>query len=151
MIRGVGPVYAKKLVRAFGDKVFDVIDATPERLREVDGIGPVRAASILVAWAEQKAVWEIMVFLHSHGVGTARAVQIFKWRLGQSEPTVEYEVNYAPQLIPISRACTLVWNCTDIMPGDYYYSLRDDLDLKSSTYAAVARAMHASIGLRLAR
>jgi exodeoxyribonuclease V alpha subunit len=78
MIRGVGPVYAKKLVRAFGEKVFDVIEATPDRLREVEGVGPVRAASILAAWAEQKAVREIMVFLHSHGVGTARAVRIFK-------------------------------------------------------------------------
>jgi exodeoxyribonuclease V alpha subunit len=55
-----------------------VIEATPDRLREVDGIGPVRAASILAAWAEQKAVREIMIFLHSHGVGTARAVRIFK-------------------------------------------------------------------------
>jgi exodeoxyribonuclease V alpha subunit len=78
MIRGVGPVYARKLVRAFGEKVFDVIETTPDRLREVDGIGPVRAANILAAWAEQKAVREIMVFLHSHGVGTARAVRIFK-------------------------------------------------------------------------
>src|SRR6187455_3591678 len=78
MIRGVGPVYAKKLVRAFGEKVFDVIEATPDRLREVEGIGSVRAASILAAWAEQKAVREIMLFLHSHGVGTARAVRIFK-------------------------------------------------------------------------
>ena len=55
MIRGVGPVYAKKLVRAFGDKVFDIIETTPDRLREVDGIGPVRAASILAARVEQKA------------------------------------------------------------------------------------------------
>src|SRR5215468_8610497 len=78
MIRGVGPIYAKKLARAFGEKVFDVIETMPQRLREVDGIGPVRAASILAAWAEQKAVREIMVFLHSHGVGTARAVRIFK-------------------------------------------------------------------------
>src|ERR1700690_2247690 len=78
MIRGVGPAYAKKLVRAFGEKVFDVIEATPDRLREVDGIGPVRAASILSAWAEQKIVREIMVFLHCHGVGTARAVRIYK-------------------------------------------------------------------------
>jgi hypothetical protein len=56
----------------------DIIDAWvwPGRLREVDGIGPVRAASILAAWAEQKAVREIMVFLHSHGVGTALAVRI---------------------------------------------------------------------------
>jgi exodeoxyribonuclease V alpha subunit len=78
MIRGVGPVYAKKLVRAFGEQVFDIIETSPDRLREVDGIGPVRAASILAAWVEQKAVREIMVFLHSHGVGTARAVRIFK-------------------------------------------------------------------------
>jgi exodeoxyribonuclease V alpha subunit len=78
MIRGIGPVYAKKLVRAFGEKVFDTIEAQPDRLREVDGIGPVRASRITAAWAEQKIVREIMVFLHSHGVGTARAVRIYK-------------------------------------------------------------------------
>ena len=78
MIRGIGPVYAKKLVRTFGEQVFDVIEAEPERLREVDGIGPVRAERITTAWAEQKTVREIMVFLHSHGVGTARAVRIFR-------------------------------------------------------------------------
>jgi ERCC4-type nuclease len=54
MIRGIGPVYAKKLIRAFGEKVFDVIEAAPRRLREVDGVGPVRAARITAAWAEQK-------------------------------------------------------------------------------------------------
>ena len=78
MIRGIGPVYARKLVKAFGDKVFDVIEAEPDRLREVSGIGPMRAERIAGAWAEQKIVREIMVFLHSHGVGTARAVRIFK-------------------------------------------------------------------------
>jgi exodeoxyribonuclease V alpha subunit len=78
MIRGIGPVYAKKLLRAFGDKVFDVIEAEPDRLREVHGIGSVRASRIVAAWAEQKVVREIMVFLHSHGVGTARAVRIYK-------------------------------------------------------------------------
>ena len=67
MIRGIGPVYAKKLVRAFGEKVFDTIEAEPERLREVTGIGLVRAKRITDAWAEQKIVREIMVFLHSHG------------------------------------------------------------------------------------
>jgi exodeoxyribonuclease V alpha subunit len=78
MIRGIGPVYAKKLVRAFGERVFDTIEAEPERLREVTGIGPVRANRITAAWAEQKIVREIMVFLHSNGVGTARAVRIYK-------------------------------------------------------------------------
>ena len=78
MIRGIGPVYAKKMVKAFGEKVFDIIESSPERLNEIAGIGKVRALRITDAWAEQKIVREIMVFLHSHGVGTARAVRIFK-------------------------------------------------------------------------
>ena len=78
MIRGIGPIYASKLVSAFGAEVFEVIEQVPERLREVPGIGKVRASRIAQAWADQKVVREIMVFLHSHGVGTARAVRIFK-------------------------------------------------------------------------
>ena len=46
MIRGIGPITSKRLVRHFGAEVFDIIEAQPERLREVDGIGPVRAARI---------------------------------------------------------------------------------------------------------
>jgi exodeoxyribonuclease V alpha subunit len=56
MIRGIGPVYAKKMVRAFGENVFDIIEAEPARLREVTGIGAVRAKRITDAWAEQKIV-----------------------------------------------------------------------------------------------
>ena len=78
MMRGIGKIYAHRLVRAFGDKVLDVIDTQPERLREVSGIGPVRARRITEAWAEQKTVREIMVFLHGHGVGTAHAARIFR-------------------------------------------------------------------------
>ena len=78
MIRGIGPVYAGKMIKTFGVKVFDIIEAEPERLCEVTGIGRVRAGRITDAWAEQKIVREIMVFLHSHGVGTATAVRIYK-------------------------------------------------------------------------
>jgi exodeoxyribonuclease V alpha subunit len=78
MIRGIGPAYAKKLVHTFGEKVFDTIQAEPDRLREVPGIGPMRAKRITDAWAEQRAVREIMLFLHQNGVGTARAVRIYK-------------------------------------------------------------------------
>lgn len=52
---------------------FEMIEATPEKLREVPGIGEFRAGKIAAGWAEQKAVRDIMVFLHSHGVGTSRA------------------------------------------------------------------------------
>src|SRR5512132_2613246 len=78
MIKGIGPIYARKLVKAFREQVFDAIEQTPERLREIDGIGPKRAENIVAAWADQKAIREIMIFLHSHGVGTLRAVRIFK-------------------------------------------------------------------------
>ena len=78
MIRGIGPVYAKRLIQAFRDKVFEVIETAPRRLREVEGIGVLRAERIMAAWAEQKIVREIMLFLHSHGVGTSRAVRIYK-------------------------------------------------------------------------
>ncbi len=78
MIKGIGPVYAKKLVKAFGEKVFDVIEQFPDKLRDVDGIGPVRAKRIAAGWADQKAIREIMLFLQAHGVSTARAVRIYK-------------------------------------------------------------------------
>ena len=78
MIRGIGPVYAKRLVRGFGEAVFDLIEQQPERLREVAGIGVKRAARIIAGWAEQKVIREIMLFLHANGVGTSRAVRIYK-------------------------------------------------------------------------
>jgi len=78
MIRGIGPTYARALVRAFGDAVFDLIEQQPARLREVTGIGAKRAARIVAGWADQKAIREIMLFLHANGVGTSRAVRIFK-------------------------------------------------------------------------
>jgi exodeoxyribonuclease V alpha subunit len=78
LVKGIGPHFAGRLVSAFGASVFDVIDDTPERLQSVEGIGRVRARRIVDAWREQRAVRDIMVFLHSHGVGTSRAVRIFK-------------------------------------------------------------------------
>ena len=78
MVKGIGPHFAKKLVKAFGIDVFDVIEQTPERLRELPGIGRKRQEQVTNAWSEQKAIREIMVFLQSHGVGTSRSVRIYK-------------------------------------------------------------------------
>lgn len=78
MIRGIGPVYANRLVEKFGKEVFDIIEADPKLLREIEGIGPIRAERIAAGWADQKAIREIMVFLHQHGVSTARSVRIYK-------------------------------------------------------------------------
>jgi exodeoxyribonuclease V alpha subunit len=78
LVKGVGPVYARKLVAKFGATVLDVIENTSARLEEVEGIGPMRRRRIKEAWAEQKVVRAIMLFLHSHGVTTSRAVRIYK-------------------------------------------------------------------------
>ncbi|MCL1123396.1 SF1B family DNA helicase RecD2 [Shewanella surugensis] len=78
MVKGIGPHFAKRLVKAFGEDVFDIIEQDPSRLLELDGIGKKRREKITSAWSEQKVIREIMVFLQSHGVGTARAVRIYK-------------------------------------------------------------------------
>ncbi len=78
MVKGIGPIYAKKLVDRFGEQIFDIIEAQSARLEELEGIGPKRRKRIKDAWAEQKVIRQIMVFLHSHGVSTSRAVRIYK-------------------------------------------------------------------------
>ena len=93
MVKGIGPVYASRLVEAFGTEVFDVIEQSPARLLEIDGIGKKRAKRITSSWADQKVIREIMVFLHAHGVSTSRAVRIFK-TYGQDAITVVRENPY---------------------------------------------------------
>ncbi len=78
MIKGIGPVYATKLVKKFGEQVFEIIENQSKRLEEVDGIGRERRQRIKDAWAEQKVVRDIMLFLHAHGLGTNRATRIYK-------------------------------------------------------------------------
>jgi exodeoxyribonuclease V alpha subunit len=77
-VKGVGPVLAKKLVEHFGAEVLGVISDNPADLESVDGIGPKRRERIATAWQEGIQIREIMLFLHSHGVSTGRAVRIFK-------------------------------------------------------------------------
>lgn len=78
LIKGIGVHFAKRLVSAFGDKVFEVIEHNPDLLSTVEGIGKIRAQSICSNWQDQKIIREIMIFLQSHGVGTTRATRIYK-------------------------------------------------------------------------
>lgn len=78
LIKGIGPHFAKKLVLAFKEKVFDVIEESADLLSSIPGIGKIRASTIINSWAAQKVVREIMVFLQSHGVSTAKATRIYK-------------------------------------------------------------------------
>jgi exodeoxyribonuclease V alpha subunit len=78
LIRGIGKVMASRLVATFGLETLDVIENRPERLVEVEGIGPKRSRDILRAWEEQREIKEVMIFLQSHGVSTHYAIKIYK-------------------------------------------------------------------------
>lgn len=78
LIKGIGPKTADRIVAHFNEATLDVLEAQPERLREVSGIGKHRVAVIKQAWREQKAIKEIMMFLQEHSVSAALAARIYK-------------------------------------------------------------------------
>lgn len=78
LIKGIGPAFAEKIVSKFGLLTLDVIDKSPERLREVGGLGDKKLDRIRSCWSEQKSIREVMIFLQSHGVSPAWAQKIFK-------------------------------------------------------------------------
>jgi exodeoxyribonuclease V alpha subunit len=100
LIKGVGKVMAERLVKEFGDKTLEIIDQESKRLEDVEGIGRVRREMIKESWIEKKAIRDIMVFLQSHGVGTAHAMRIHR-QYGAQAVTVVRENPY--------RLCQDVW------------------------------------------
>lgn len=78
LIKGIGPIYARRLVSAFGIDTLRILAEEPNRILEVPGIGEVRAQRILRAWEEQRGMRDVMVFLQGHGVGTALALRIYR-------------------------------------------------------------------------
>jgi exodeoxyribonuclease V alpha subunit len=78
LIRGIGPIMAKRIVKQFGKDTLEVIENSVEKLAEVDGIGKKRVEMIKRAWDEQKEIREVMLFLQTHGVSGAYAPKIFK-------------------------------------------------------------------------
>lgn len=78
LIKGIGPVNAKRIVKQFKEDTIRVIEEEPDRLIEVDGIGKKRVDMIKKAWQEQKEIKNVMLFLQSSGVSTAYAVKIYK-------------------------------------------------------------------------
>jgi exodeoxyribonuclease V alpha subunit len=78
LIKGIGPVTARRIVRRFKLDTLEIIEEEPERLREVLGVGKKRVEMIQAAWEEQKAIKEVMIFLQGHKVSTSHAVKIYK-------------------------------------------------------------------------
>ena len=78
MVKGIGPIFAKRMVERFGADILAVIEHRSGELEMIDGIGPKRRQTIKQAWEQGKRVREIMLFLHGHGVSTSKAVRIYK-------------------------------------------------------------------------
>ena len=78
LIKGIGPIYAKKIVAKFGEETLNIIEEDIQRLSEVDGIGKKRIDLIAKSWEKQKDVKDIMVFLQGNGVSSAYAAKIYK-------------------------------------------------------------------------
>ncbi len=78
MIKGIGPVYAERIVKCFGLDTLEIIDKDPDRLLEVPGIGGKRVEKIKACWQDQQSIREVMIFLRGHGVSPSYAQKIFK-------------------------------------------------------------------------
>jgi exodeoxyribonuclease V alpha subunit len=78
LIPGIGEELAHRIVDAFGEQTLEVLDRRPQRLKEVEGIGRKRIASIKAAWRQQREIRKVMIFLQSHGAGPALAARIYK-------------------------------------------------------------------------
>lgn len=89
LIKGIGPVMAKRIVARFGESTLDRIETDPESLSTVAGIGKKRIAMIKAAWEEQKEIREVMLFLQTHGVSSGYATKIFKQYGDQSIQVVQ--------------------------------------------------------------
>ncbi|MDE0141340.1 MAG: AAA family ATPase [Caldilineaceae bacterium] len=83
LVKGVGPVTAKRIVAHFGAETLEVIDNDPQRLSEVAGVGRKRVSMLVAGWVEKKAIKEVMIFLRGHGVSAGLAAKIYK-RYGDS-------------------------------------------------------------------
>ncbi|MCK4966085.1 ATP-dependent RecD-like DNA helicase, partial [bacterium] len=77
IIKGIGPVTAKKIVEFFELETLDIIEHQIERLKEVDNIGKKRIGMIRNGWEEHRSIKDVMLFLSSHNISTTLAVKIF--------------------------------------------------------------------------
>jgi exodeoxyribonuclease V alpha subunit len=78
LVKGIGPVLAGRIVRAFGAGTIDILGREPERLREVEGVGEVKLREIRRSWAEHQDIRDLIMFLQEHGVSTNLATKIHR-------------------------------------------------------------------------
>lgn len=152
LIKGIGPVFAEKLVNQFGESVLEVIEKEPHRLALIPGVGPKRIESIISAWQEQKEISHIMVFLQDKGISTTYATKIYKryrnqaielllenpyrlaeniWGIGfKTADTIAQNLGFEPESLKRIRAGLLFVLSNTVNQGHLYAELND---LKTKT------------------
>jgi exodeoxyribonuclease V alpha subunit len=78
LVKGIGPVLAGRIVKAFGERTIDVISGSPEEIRAVDGVGEVKLAEIKKSWAENQHIRDLIIFLQEHSVSTSIATRVYR-------------------------------------------------------------------------
>ncbi len=78
LIKGIGPVLAKRILKAFGEKTLEVLAEAPDRLTEVEGIGASKLREIKKSWAEHRDIRDLIIFLQQHDVSTNLATKIYR-------------------------------------------------------------------------
>lgn len=166
LIKGVGKVYAQKLVDAFGSETLNVIDQHPEKLGRVPGIGPKRVQAIAQAWKDQREISQVMVFLQDKGISAAYAVKIYKkyghesialvtenpyrlaeevWGIGfKTADTIAQGLGFAPDSVKRVRAGILHALHEHISQGHLYCEL-DQLKEQALTLLELNMQHHAHL------
>ena len=78
LVKGIGPVLAKRIVGTFGAGTIEILTRKPERLREVEGVGAVKLREIRRSWAEHQDIRDLIMFLQEHNVSTSLATKIYR-------------------------------------------------------------------------
>ncbi|MCB0614224.1 MAG: ATP-dependent RecD-like DNA helicase [Lewinellaceae bacterium] len=89
LVKGIGPVFAERIVEYHREKTLDIIDGQPDALLDIDGIGPKRLERIKSCWKEQKSIRELMLFLQGYGISPTYAQKVFKTYGDDSRRVIE--------------------------------------------------------------
>ena len=78
LIKGIGPVLAKRIVKAFGEETLDILSHAPDRMKEVAGVGEAKLREIKKSWEEHQEIRDLIIFLQEHNVSTSLATRIYR-------------------------------------------------------------------------
>lgn len=162
LIPSIGPVLASRLVKKFGEDTLKIIDRESARLEAVEGIGKKRREQIKASWNEQKAVREIMVFLHTYGVSTSQAMRIYRaygdqaiamvrqnpyrlaadiWGIGfKSADKIAMALGIPPQSVLRAQA-GIIYTLYTLTDEGHCYCPREELLTKAEALLTIPRAV----------